>query len=482
LLVGDFFPASDGEKRPATQYTRWCQDNAGALAAEVAAVRPHDCDLDPTEAVQYSAQTLYSPDPGQCETAYHRGIRRPLRSYETQEAELKQLINDAMAANQFEKVKGLGGAIMRVQALRKQLFEQHVIDFLSSEHWLPAYAFPQDVVKLTVRQEQVSGAMRLERDREVGISEYSPGSEIVADGKLFESVGVNLERRQPDLMYFRSDPRTRRVAIGWTEKDVVDATPGVERAALRFLEPAGFTTQWDAPAAEPNLYRLRPPSNSEVFLRDGAEQFKAHPGLRGAETGIKRDATLFRANLNRDGKGFRICLYCGRGLSLADIRKGSHPKPYGGDCTGKPVPLALAHTFHTDVLQVRFPGYKSTPGLDNRTFWLTLSTAFAIAACRALDIDPNDLDSTYRSTTEDGKEGELVLYDRVPGGAGHVGRIELHLPEVLAVAEKLLRDCDNKRCDITSSCYACLRSHKNQFNWPDLDRSAPLAWLAAVLH
>ncbi len=256
--------------------------------------------------------------------------------------------------------------------------------------------------------------------------------------------------------------------------------PGRRPGGLRFLEPTGFTTQWDAEAAEPNLYRLRPPSSSEVFLRDGAEQFTPHPNLPRVETGIKRDATLFRET-RRDGIGFRICLYCGRGLKLADIKKGLHAKPYGGECKGRPVPLALAHTFRTDVLQVRFPGYTSTPGLDNRSFWLTLSTAFAIAACRALNIAPSDLDSTYQSTTEAGKEGELVLYDRVPGGAGHVGRIERNLPEVLRQTYEILSRCENQRCNVTSSCYACLRSHKNQFDWDELDRSAPLAWLAVMV-
>ncbi len=231
LTVVDFFPVAAGDDRPAAHYGTCCQDNATSLAAAAKAIIPDDCDLDAAEAVACSAQMLYSPDPNRTDTAYHRGLRLPLKSYESQEAELKMLAMEAMQANQFDKVKGLGGAVMRVQALRNQLLEQHLIDFLASENWLPAYAFPQDVVKLTVRQAQVSGSMRLERDREIGISEYSPGSEVIADGKLFESVGVNLERRQPELMYFRSDPRTRRVAVGWTEKEVIDATPGVDRAA-----------------------------------------------------------------------------------------------------------------------------------------------------------------------------------------------------------------------------------------------------------
>ena len=198
-------------------------------------------------------------------------------------------------------------------------------------------------------------------------------------------------------------------------------------------------------------------------------------------TGLKRNATLFRANTGYDGGGFRLCLTCGRALDAQDVRRQIHPRPYGGDCTGRPQSVALAHLFTTDVLQLRFPGTASTPGVDDRPFWLTLSTAFAVSACRTLNIAANDLDGTYQSTTETGRTGELVMYYRVPGGAGHVRRIADRLGDVLAATRGLLARCENAECGATSSCYACLRSYRNQFDWDDLDRSSPLAWIGGLL-
>lgn len=480
ILVHHFFPTSLGDNRPATLFTAWTKDNVASLETDAAAIIPPDCPLTPAEAVQAAAATLYDADPANTSTVFHRGLRAPTAAFAAQAQELEAELLAAVAAGQHNRLGGLGHAVQRAKNLGDQVGRQHLIDFLSAEHWLPAYAFPQDVVRLTVRQAQVGGVMRLERDRELGISEYSPGGEIIADGKLFESVGVNLERRQPDLQYFRADPVTRRVAIGHAENDVRAATPNATRRPLRFLEPSGFTTQWDAEAAEPNLYRLRPPSSSEVFLRDGAETFQPHPALPAVSFGLKEDATLFRANTG-SGEGFRICLSCGRALEVEDVRRQSHPRPYGGICTGRAQPIALAHLFETNVLQLRFPGATGTPGVDDRKFWLTLSTAFAASACRTLSIATNDLDTTYQSTTEAGRTGELILYDRVPGGAGHVRRIADRLPEVLAATLGLLARCENADCGATSSCYACLRSHRNQFDWENLDRSRPLPWITALL-
>lgn len=159
------------------------------------------------------------------------------------------------------------------------------------------------------------------------------------------------------------------------------------------------------------------------------------------------------------------------------IPKGGHLAPWGSTCRGRFEKVALAHIFRTDVLQIRFPGFPA-PDVSDAPFWLTLSTALAITASRELAIDVKDLDSTYRSQTSEGRTGELVLYDRVPGGAGHVARIRDNLPSLLVATLQNLRTCSNLDCDPDGACYTCLRSHRNQFHWENLKRSAPVSWLS----
>ena len=60
--------------------------------------------------------------------------------------------------------------------------------------------------------------------------------------------------------------------------------------------------------------------------------------------------------------------------------------------------------------------------------------------------------------------GELVVYDRVPGGAGYVSRIGKELPGILEATLRRVLNCTNPQCDPQGSCYTCLRSYGNQFS------------------
>jgi hypothetical protein len=316
--------------------------------------------------------------------------------------------------------------------------------------------------------------MRLERDRERGISEYAPGSEIIADGKLFTSVGINLEKREPDLKWFSMDVAGRRILLKNTKEEVLAA--GGQRP-MEFVEPLGFTTMWDASAEEPNLFRLRPAANTDVFLIEGASGFEPCKEVPGVLTG-RSTSRLFRANLGGKGRGFMICLRCGLGWGNSGKPPGGpHSSPWGGTCSGSFQRIALAHIFETDVLQVRFPGHP-TPSVKERPFWATLTAAFLASASEELSIDRGDLDATYRGGA--GEEGELIVYDRVPGGAGHAERIRSSLLAILGATLDRLARCPNPQCDPEASCYTCLRSYRNQFQWDVLQRSAPLPWIQAL--
>jgi hypothetical protein len=479
--VTEFFPdpeGTNGETAPAAKYARWLDNNQQRLRSEVDDIIPALCPLKSADAMNQSASLLFSPDLTHRYTAYYRGVVSPLLSYNREAQQLQDEIMCALTDKQTRRVAGLAHAKERVERLKQQVRDQRLIDFLSGMHWLPSYAFPQDVVKLTVRQETDRGIMRLERDRELGISEYSPSSQIIADGKLLESVGINLEWREPELKFYRFSQASRRIFIGNTLQEVVDASPNVPMRPIQFLEPLGFTTMWDTPIEQPNLFRLRPPSNTEVFLVDGAESFEEHQDVSSVTTGILSDAMLFRGNMGKSGRGFRVCLRCGIDQDSAPQRGTAHETPWGSECRGQFQPVALAHIFRTDVLQIRFHGF---PPISEASFWLTLATGLTNAACEALSIDAKDLDSTYRSQSASDVEAELVIFDRVPGGAGHVEQIRIHLRNVLRATQQRLEECRNPDCVLDSSCYACLRSHRNQFQWSLLKRGAPLAALKRLL-
>lgn len=77
----------------------------------------------------------------------------------------------------------------------------------------------------------------------------------------------------------------------------------------------------------------------------------------------------------------------------------------------------------------------------------------------------------------------LILYDRTPGGAGHVRR--LNHPKVLEGVLKetlyLMEDCDCGGEDGDSSCYTCLRGYYNQKYHDILNRRDVIVFLKRIL-
>jgi hypothetical protein len=221
-------------------------------------------------------------------------------------------------------------------------------------------------------------------------------------------------------------------------------------------------------------------AGSFSVLLEGAEpdSFQPHPDFRGITLGYRPDGQLFRANSGPKGGHFSICRICGN----AKRAPGAHKKPWGPDCSGGRITADLVFEFRTDTLQLPFDGVRpAPPGVGDRSFWLSLQTGFIAAVADTLVIPRRDLDGTYRSQGEGSSAGELVVYDRVPGGAGYVGRIRQELPRILNSMLERVRNCPNPACEPAGSCYACLRTYGNQFNWDILRRDGIADWLGAVL-
>jgi len=100
----------------------------------------------------------------------------------------------------------------------------------------------------------------------------------------------------------------------------------------------------------------------------------------------------------------------------------------------------------------------------------------------SLEIDRNDINGVLRYKSN--SSPALVIFDDVPGGAGHVNRIlsENKLMEVLKETLRIVENCncgeeDNGR----ASCYGCLRDYSNQLFHSYLDRSKIIEFLKPIL-
>ena len=472
--VEEFFLLPSPGDSVAARYAAWLSSHKIQLTAPVAGIISKGCPLTVEDSFRESESLL---------AAARQQLLEQIDAYEAQRTELEAAIQTTQGKERWSVMRNLE-SVMR---LAEQLRAERLIDYLSSAHWLPSYAFPQDVVKLLVMQPNLTERMRLERDREYGIAEYAPGAEVVADGLLLTSRALNLQNRELKIEAYRVCARCNRVEFAPQQKDLTGPCPscgnrpaGPRANPRNFVVPRGFTTLIDEPAREVRLHRLKPPPNSEVYLIEGASKFLAHPVIAGVSLGYSQEGELFRANCGHKFQQFRICPYCGRAI---DGKLGRHAKPWGAKCAGQRiVTVDLAHRFETDTLQIRFDGVQPLPPAVDRTdFWISLQTALTMAAADVLVIPPRDIDGTFRSQSEQGSRGELVIYDRVPGGAGYVERIQQELPRILGETLRRTRDCKNPHCDPQGSCYACMRSYGNQFQWENLHRNLVSDWLSQVL-
>ena len=473
-----FFDEYDGEKL-AEHYAKWCHspEKKREHLAVLKSIIPEESGLSAETALENSVESLC----GEKNSILKREVEEPLARFNEQIEDMTKQWSDAKTRRQKSALNNAGNSLDK---LREQFLNERLINFLSSCAWLPGYAFPQDIVKLLIRQTEYADRMRMERDREIGISEYAPGSEVIADGKLFRSGAVWYKSKEPDIRWYVRCPDCRTIE---TTKFENERPPKICRIcgkkltgnSRKYFRPDGFSTLVKDVAENPRLHRRPPPPTSEIFLLEGTEddKFEDH-SVRGISYGVKEDGKLFRANSNYKYKGFHICRKCGRGFDSFPKNKG-HESPWGGRCGGKLVKLDLAHEIVTDILQLRFQNCSPhAPSVQDKTFWHSLLAAVLNGAGDALDIAAGDIDGTYHGWREGSNIGELVIYDRIPGGAGYIFRINQNLDKVLKAALARVEDCECK--DENSSCYACLRSYKNQFYWEHLQRKPVIEWLRQI--
>ncbi|MBI4871606.1 MAG: DEAD/DEAH box helicase [Candidatus Riflebacteria bacterium] len=483
LTTGDFFqPAVEGVPAMHEAYADWVLSNSRELSSRVRRILPDETTLLPEDAMARSADSL-SRGP---ECTAKVGFQDELATFDLRIDELMALGRKSPAA------MGKYGAVVRhLSTLKDQFLHERLIDFLSRAGWLPGYAFPQDTVSLLIQQPSDRERLRLDRDREYGIAEYAPGAEVIADGKLYRSRGLHLKGHQPQFRYYRFCTICRRLSTG-PEKGKLDRKCPCNRDSRRdesprpYLRPEAFSTNVLEEAKEPDFARLRPPPITDIFLLAGCnpEQFAEHPELPGVHCGTTDAGKLFRANQGFLRRGFSLCTRCG--ASKPEPKPGKratepkeHPTHWGTTCSGKFCMADLAHEFTTDLLQVRFDaGRTLVPRVSDRTFWLSLLTSLLTATSATLAIHRMDLDGTYQAQTTTSDEAELVVYDRVPGGAGYVQQIVEHFPRLLEATRQLLASCT---CDPEASCYRCMRSARNQFHWEHLRRRPVLDWLTRLV-
>lgn len=387
---------------------------------------------------------------------------------------------------------------------------KQMIDFLVRSNVLPKYGFPIDTVELEiVHDSKQKHELQLQRDLKMAISEYAPGEKIIADNKMYTSRYIKKSFFHNQMGFYTSfvSKCTNRECEAWNyslvnpkDKDeflkcVSCHRPIAKGSWSEAIEPrGGFVAESRAeevPMSRPDkIYH-----SQDSYIGDGKNiderQFLVNGKivvLRSSEN----DSIMITSNAK-----FYVCGYCGFAFGIHDVIrddtgkkdkevtksiskdapyitvKKNHYNAHGKICDNKVLySRRLNHVYRTDVVVLDFGEHNS----DADTMY---STMFAIlhAMSNVLGIDINDISGCLKGNlnhTNGHVSFNIVLFDTVAGGAGHVRR----LLDAKIFEEVVIAACNRMdRCQCDSSCYNCLRSYSNQHFHEQLDRHKALEFL-----
>lgn len=377
--------------------------------------------------------------------------------------------------------------------IRSTIRGRQLLGVLSNRGLYPKYGFPVDVVSLEINPQAWSKeggensqlddlGLELTRDLKLAISEYAPGAEVVAGGRVWRSAGLKVlpERRLEEVEYYACPCGSFQVLAPGESPSVCPHCRETLRNSVRgrYVRPEfGFVTgpQPPGPVSTKRPERLYATRIAFANYLDSAtgEFREGWPGVR---VGQPRRARLVSINAGRGGAGFRFCQQCGFAEMISGKRGKAareHDRPRGGKCSGfLSYGIHLGNDFITDVLELRL----RSPLIGNIGEWWSVAFAISEGCALALGIKREDLDVTLRIDPDGGQS--VFLFDTVPGGAGHTIRIHEHLPNVLRAALERVSECS---CEETTSCYECLRTFSNQRFHSSLVRGAAARFLRNAL-
>lgn len=427
--------------------------------------------------------------------------------------ELNEEIKKAEDAGEDKKINQLQDYQKKWRKDRTNYLGQFLVNQLSVRGLIPTYSFPTHSITLKVVQEQDNNNqfsendVELSRDASLGISEYAPGSEVVANGRIWTSQGIAYYPKQfmPER-WFATCPDCFQVDVA----DTLEAIPNscsncgcnnnspAGRWRRRFIQPKGFVTSYDDKNGKnPSTSRRRVKAADEarLIVVPREDQFK-DTGLSYVKTAFLPASAqnaedgavgkMFIVNRGTFGKGYYRCRLCSYTEPVnPNGNDFKHKTPLRGNPCVITTPndvLDLSHEFNTDVRIFRFEHRLPQIPEENRAnsrkfldgFARTLSEGIRFAAAELLDIDAREVRSTYRFHGGGMCHVEIVIYDSAAGGTGYSNRLGDNVVKLLELLKNRLT------CDCSSGCRKCLADYSNQKWWDYFNRVAVLEWLESL--
>lgn len=385
---------------------------------------------------------------------------------------------------------------------------------------LPMYGMPS---RVRVLYHELSGreSSEIERDLDLAITEFAPGSQRTKDKRVHQAIGFTapLQRRGTQWHPSSNDPLSGRRWMSRCERCHYTSTSETQPQCDRC--PACGCATSDEPAfrsfqfAVPHAFRTTLSKGSDAIeeaelLAIGVSTVAESDPLpcqpiphTNSAIGYSVLGRVYRVN-SRQGQLFWGALgtTTHKGLRLENQwidQRFQADDDVVFDPQTESEPIAIVSPKTTDVLRIR-PTTASKGILIDPLASAGIKAAYYSAAfilrlvvAEKLDVDPDELDiSNVRQVelTDGTKAGEIIINDHLANGAGFTAWIKDNWPHILATTTSLseprntiigaLISEDHRRtCD--SSGYDCLRSYRNMAFHGLLDWRLGLSFLR-ILH
>lgn len=361
---------------------------------------------------------------------------------------------------------------------RDGLKKEGTINVLAENGVLPKYGFPTDLVELQLNDQKNSArrnTLELQRGLRLAIREYAPGAEIVAGKKLWKSTGIRRMRgREFELRSYGKCPECDNFVWAIEAGDVEENCPICGSPITfkqRMLVPSfGFTGE--RASKEVGTRRPRTKGGLRVYFsqrwpKEYSENTTNYPG-GSVVSKFASNAQLCVINSGISGKGFNVCMSCGAAstgmvthIKYCREKKASHFN-------------SLGTSFISDVLELNFD--LGLDSLFNEADWRSLLWAIYSAATMTLEIPEGEVGGTLYFDLNG--NASIMLYDDVPGGAGHALQLSNQISTLLSKTYEVVSTCT---CDENTCCYGCLCNYYNQSEQHELSRGGAKRILDTLL-
>lgn len=401
--------------------------------------------------------------------------------------------------------KNVGSSIGKVGYMISKLKKDNILTFMSRKNVIPKYGFPVDTVELLpsadYNNKKENYHIELQRDLFIAISEYAPDSEVIADGEIYTSRYIKkiyggskdwtkynygqCPNKECEYMNVRRyDYTDEEIFIG----DCPVCGESVPKEGIFIMPEFGFIIEPKTETA--TIRKPQKTYKGEIhYVGDKKEKREANKithVIGENEYNIYSTSNDELTVLNNSE--FYVCDVCGytkiyKGKGEIFESNETHRNPYGGECQNTLFKRhALGHTFKTDVVLISITDLY----IPKKEAYSVLY-ALLEGISSYLGIERNDISGClhYRKGANGKFESGFIIFDNVPGGAGHVRRLGTEDSNaIIGVLKESLRIVENCTCGgdaKDTACYSCLFNYYNQKYHEDLKRCYAIHWLNEMM-